>query len=213
MNLKEIFDKAENGALTYDQFIALATGAKFVDLSEGNYVSKSKFDDEIAAKDSQINTLNSTITTRDADLETLKQQLSTESANSQSITQELANLQARYTTDAQNYQAQLQKQAYEFAVKDFANNKQFTSKAAKRDFINSMIAKDLKMDSGKILGAEDFVTAYSTENADAFVVAESQPTPKPLPKFVDSTPGADNTPDPAGGFKFNFIGVRTNDKK
>ena len=42
MNIKEIFDKAENGTLTFEQFEALAKDnkAKFADLSEGNYVSK-----------------------------------------------------------------------------------------------------------------------------------------------------------------------------
>ena len=28
MNIKDIFDKAENGVLTYDQFVAAATEAK-----------------------------------------------------------------------------------------------------------------------------------------------------------------------------------------
>ena len=42
MNVKELFDKAENGTLTYEQFLSAAGEAKFVDLSEGKYVSKQK---------------------------------------------------------------------------------------------------------------------------------------------------------------------------
>ena len=44
MNIKDLFDKAENGILTYDQFEALVkeNGLKFADLSDGKYVSKSK---------------------------------------------------------------------------------------------------------------------------------------------------------------------------
>ena len=90
----------------------------------------------------------------------------------------------------------------------FANSKKFTSNAAKRDFVNSMIAKDLKMDNDKILGADDFVTAYSIDNADAFIVEKADPEPaKPKPTFVNPTGGN----DPAAGgseFAFNFTGVR-----
>ena len=53
MNIKEIFDKAENGTLTFEQFDSLAKegNAKFADLSEGNYVSKSKYEDDLSSKD------------------------------------------------------------------------------------------------------------------------------------------------------------------
>ena len=39
MNIKEIFDKAENGTLTFEQFETIAKdgGAKFTDLSEGKF--------------------------------------------------------------------------------------------------------------------------------------------------------------------------------
>ena len=105
----------------------------------------------------------------------------------------------------------MSKQAYEFAVKDFASSKKFTSNAAKRDFINSMIAKELKMDNGRILGADDFVTSYSTENADAFVVEKEDKVPEqPKPSFVSSTQGANPPADSTGGFAsaFHFTGVR-----
>ena len=40
MELKKVFEAAENGTLTYEQFEEAAknAGAKFVDLSEGGYV-------------------------------------------------------------------------------------------------------------------------------------------------------------------------------
>ena len=48
MTIKEVFDKAENGTLTWEQFQAAMGTAKFVDLTEGHYVSKQKYDDEAA---------------------------------------------------------------------------------------------------------------------------------------------------------------------
>ena len=213
MNVKEVFAKAENGTLTYEQFeqIAKEGKANFTDLSEGNYVSKRKYEDDLATKETQIETLNGTIGTRDSDLADLKAKLEaagTDADKLNTLTNDFNTLQTKYDADVKNYKAQLKKQQYEFAVKEFAGKQKFTSQAARRDFINSMIAKDLKMENETILGAQDFVTAYSKDNADAFVV-EADPTPEPpKPTFVNPTPGGEPGPDPTGGFSFNFAGVR-----
>lgn len=215
MTLKELFQKAENGTLTYEQFEAAAKAgnAKFVDLSEGGYVSKNKYDTDLAAKDSEISTLNGTISQRDTDLGNLKTQLEAAGADAtklQELTNNFTTLQGKYDTDMKAYKEQIKKQAYEFAVREFANNKKFTSNAAKRDFVQSMIAKDLKMEKDVILGADDFVNAYSKDNADAFVVEDPNPTPQPTPKpqFVNPTPGGNPAPADNNPFQFNFTGVR-----
>lgn len=218
MTIREIFERAENGTLTFEQFEAAISGkAKFVDLNEGNYVSRQKYDDEIATKTKEIETLNGTLSSRDTDLADLKKQLEeagTDSNKLTELTSNLATLQGKYDEEVKSYKAQLKKQAYEFAVKDFANTQKFSSNAAKRDFINSMLAKELKMDNDTILGADDFVVAYSKDNADAFVVEsdpEPEPTPQdPKPTFVNPTPGGDPAPVDSNEFAkaFNFTGVR-----
>lgn len=220
MTIKELFDKAEGGTLNYEQFNAIMkeSGAKFTDLSEDKYVSKMKYDDDIANRENQINTLNATITAREGDLAELKTQLENAGTDASKLTDlqdRLNTLQNQYDTDTKSYQAKLSQQAYEFAVKDFANSKKFTSSAAKRDFIRSMVSKELKMDGDKILGADDFVTAYSTENEDAFYVEkEPEPIPEqPLPTFVQPTSGTpQEVDDGTGGFNFHFTGVRPKDK-
>ena len=242
MNIKEIFAKidTEDGRVSLEEFEKAVkdAGAKFADLSEGKYVSKAKYDDDLKAKDAdiaaketekanlaeQIETLNGTITTRDEDLANLQKQLA-EAGEDATKLSELNNsftaLQEKYDADIKSYQDKMQQQSYEFAVREFANTKNFTSNAAKRDFVNSMLKKQLSMEDGKILGREDFVEKYAEENADAFVVEkepeptpepapEPEPTPEPsepIPTFVGSTPG----PEPGAGdsgFNFNFIGVR-----
>lgn len=220
MNVKDLFAKAENGVLTYDEFKKLAdeAKAKFADLSEGAYVSKDKYTSDLAAKDSQISTLNADIAKRDADLADLNTKLTNAGNDVDKLNQvssSLTELQNKYQNDIANYQAQLASQAYEFAVKDFANTKSFTSNAAKRDFINEMIGKKLTMEGDKILGAEDFVTTYTQNNADAFVKenanAENQaPQAAAKPIFVDQTPGASNqNGNESNLFHFNFQGVRS----
>lgn len=184
MTVKELFDKAENGTLTWEEFQTAAGESKFVDLKEGNYVSKQKYDNELASLNTRINDLNTTIEARDADLATLQQKLK-DAGDIEALkatSQELANLQAKYDEETKEYQTKLSKQAYEFAVRDFANEKSFSSNAAKRDFIQSMIAKGLSLENGKIIGADDFVQIYSKDNADAFVTKSD-----PKPKFAGGT--------------------------
>lgn len=186
MTVKELFDKAENGTLTWEQFQAAMGDAKFVDLTEGHYVSKQKFDDEVSQKDKRIEELTTTIGTRDSDLATLQQTLK-DAGDIEALkaaSKNLADLQKKYDKETKDYQAKLTKQAYEFAVKEFANSKSFSSNAAKRDFIQSMLAKNLNLEDGRIIGAEDFVEIYSKDNADAFVVKKDE---SPKPKFAEGT--------------------------
>lgn len=191
MTVKELFEKAENGTLTWEQFQAASGEAKFVDLTEGNYVSKQKFENEISQKDTRIIELTNTISARDTDLATLQQTLK-DAGDVDALKQaskDLADLQKRYDKETKDYQAQLSRQAYEFAVKEFANSKNFSSKAAKRDFTQAMLAKNLQLEEGRIIGAEDFVDMYAKDNDDAFVKPD---TKQPKPTFVKGT----NEPKP-----------------
>lgn len=236
MNIKEIFEKSEDGKLTLEQFESLAkeNGAKFTDLSEGKYVSTSKYNSDLKAKDNeieakvnemtglndQIENLNQTIATRDNDLADLQKQVEAAGEDATKLAElntSLTNLQTKYDNDVKAYQDKMNQQAYEFAVKEFANSKKFSSQAAKRDFTQAMIAKQLKMENGRLMGGEDFVSMYSEENADAFYVEPPKPEPKPeptkqepepksVPTFVQPTQGASGADDT--GFHFNFVGVR-----
>ena len=245
MTLKDLFKDATDGKLSYEELEAKAkeAGAKFTDLSEGKYVSKAKYEDdikakdgdlaakdnEIASRDEQISTLNGTIATRDEDLANLQKQLEEAGQDATKLAElntQFTGLQAKYDADVKEYQTKMQKQQYEFAVKEFANTKNFTSQAAKRDFVKSMIERGLQMDGDKILGREDFAEKYAEENADAFVVQSTDPEPAPapnpnpeptpsapIPEIVAPTPGPDPSSSNDGGFHFNFTGVRANNQK
>lgn len=193
MTVKEIFDKAENGTLTWEQFQVAMGTAKFVDLTEGQYVSKQKYDDDVSTRDTQITTLNTTIQTRDQDLATLQQTIK-DAGDIDALkqaSQDLADLRQKYDTETKQYQKQLKQQAYEFAVTEYVNGQKFTSKAAKNDFRNQMIAKKLQFEDGKLIGADDFKAIYAQGDPDAFVV--ENPAPAPVPTFVQPT----NNPAPA----------------
>jgi chromosome segregation ATPase len=215
MNLKELFDKstAENKALTYAELEALAKEgkAKFTDLSEGNYVSRQKYDDDIKTKDTQITSLNETLATRDSDLTNLKTQLANAQTELQNagadagkldeLTTQLTNLQAKYAEDTGKLQSKLSAQAYEFAVRDFANGQKFSCEAAKLMFEQDMIAKNLPMENKKIMGANDYLTEYKKAHKDSFAV-DKPAEPSNQPQFSTST--TNNGNQGAGGKKMTL---------
>ncbi len=237
MNIKDVFDKAENGILTYDQFESLAkeNGLKFADLSDGKYVSKSKYDADIKAVNQQVESLNGqiealngTITTRDEDLANLQKQLEQAGEDKNKLAElntSMSDLQAKYEADTKSYEDKLRQQSYEFAVKEYANQQKFSSKASKRDFIRAMLDKGLQMEGDKLIGGDDFLKAYAQENEDAFKVDEPEPTPAPeptpeptpepqvdnapIPTFVASTSGAPSSDEDS--FDFGFTGVRAHE--
>ena len=218
MNLKDLFAKGENGALTYDQFVALATEgkAKFVDLSEGQYVGKQKYEDDLAQRDTRITDLTATIATRDTDLESLRGQLTAAGADQTKLAdldKQFKDLQSKYDADTAELQKKMQEQAYRHAVNDFAAQQKFTSKAAQRDFVNSMLSKNLTMENDVIIGATDFVATYTKDNADAFVVEKEETAGgKPKPQFTNPTNLAGGSQGNTTPFQFNFTGVRPHDK-
>lgn len=151
MNLKDLFAKGENGTLTYDQFVKLAeeNKAKFTDLSEGNYVAKQKYEDELAVRDTRITALDDTIKTRDTDLKALQDKLEaagTDTAKLADLTKQFNDLKGKYDADTEALNDKLAAQAYKHAVMDFASTKKFSSKAAQRDFVQSMLDKKLQME-------------------------------------------------------------------
>ena len=218
MTLKDLFKKADNGMFTYEQLVAAANeaNAKFVDLSEGAYVAKQKYTDDLAARDTRISDLDSTIKARETDLASLQEQLKvagTDAERLAKLSTDFTDLQSKYTTEKQAYEQKLSDQAYKFAVTDFANTQKFSSQAAKRDFINSMLSKKLQMEGDTILGATDFVAAYTKDNADAFVPAEKPEStpPTPKPEFAGPT-ASEGSASATSPFSFNFVGVRPHEK-
>ena len=73
------------------------------------------------------------------------------------------------------YTKQLADRDYNDAVKSFTAGLKFSSKSAERAFSAALKDKGLKLEDGKLLGAEDFVTEYKKEDAGAFVTEQEKP--------------------------------------
>lgn len=183
--LKEIFGE---DTLTFDAFVSKVTekGIKLADLSTGNYVDKKKYEDAVSTKDTSINELQKQLKERDTDLKNLQAQLSDGTKSNETkiseLTGQLTKLQDDYKNAKKDYEDKLSAQAYNFAVREYAGGRKFTSEAAKRDFINEMLSAKLSMKDNSIIGATDFETTYRSNNEDAFVVENNNNNSEELNK-------------------------------
>lgn len=212
--LKALFENGE--ALTYDQLADKVKAGKLnvVNIADGSYVSKAKFDDKVSTLSQQVTDLQGQITQRDTDMTDLQTKLTAAQADAGKLTDvqtAFTNLQTKYTSDQQEWQDKVQKQQYEFAIKEKANALKFSSPAAKRDFVREAKAKELKVDGDALLGYDDFVTKYKAENPGALV--EDKPADPPAtppaqnpPSIV--LPAGKTSPDEKSAFGFHFNGVR-----
>ena len=140
---------------------------------------------------------NTDIAQRDTDLATLQEKLKNAGADATKLSNlqtDFDTLQQTYITANADYEKQLAEQAYDFAIKENSSKLKFSSNSAKKAFMSDLKAKNLSMENGKILGFDDFVSAYKEQDAGAFIT--ENPSPKndePKPSFSGKTNPGDNT--------------------
>lgn len=203
----------KDGALTYDQLLAAVNEAKLnvVNIADGSYIAKTKFDDKVAALNQQVKDLQGQVSQRDADLSDLSEKLTAAQADAGKLSEvqsSLTGLQSKYEADKQEWEHKNAQQAYEFMVRERANGLKFTSAAAKRDFIREANGKEFKVDGESLLGYDEFVTKYKADNPGAMVEekpeAPTQPTivvpangvtPKTKKSLADMMKAKNDNPD------------------
>lgn len=203
--LQKLFGEVKEGeqpkAMTYEELeaaIDAEEGLQLINLKDGGYVPKEKLDSKIAELSGvkkQLEDASKEIKSyQDMDIDGIKKAAS--------------DWEEKYKTDTAALNEQMQKQAYEFAVRDAANGLNFTSNAAKKQFIADVVEKNLPLENDKLLGFEDYVTAYKESDPGTFVVEKepeepTEPTvPKAKPKF-SSTPAKQTVQNP-GGQRFSL---------
>ena len=164
--LKTLFGNGES--LTYDQLVEKIKAAKLnvVNIADGSYVSRTKFDDKVNTLTQQVTDLNGQLTQRDADMADLNTKLTAAQADATKlgeVQQSFTDLQTKYNADKQAYERKLSQQSYDFLLREKASGLKFTSPAAKRDFIREATDKDFKIDGENLLGYDDFVTKYKAD--------------------------------------------------
>ena len=193
--LKALF---ESSALTFEQFAAKVKEAGFnvVNIADGSYVSRNKFNDTVNGLKTQVTDLQGQITQRDADLAGLNEKLTSAQADAGKLTeaqQALTALQTKYDNDSKEWEARNAQQAYEYAVRTAAGREKFSSTAAQKQFVAEAIKQGFKMDGETLMGYSDFLAKYKADDPGAFVVeAPKDPEPAPAPAPVIVLPGNSN---------------------
>lgn len=182
---------------------------RFADLSEGGYISVERHNSQINGLNGQIADLTGQISQRDTDITNLQERLTAAQNDASKLTEvqtQLTGLQSKYAQDQQEWAAKNAKQHREFLVREQANGLNFSSSAAKRDFLSQANAKDFQVDNDTLIGYTDFLNKYMAENPGALV--EQQPTDPVVEKPQIVLP-KNQKPDPDKSvFGFHFNGVR-----
>lgn len=171
---KEAFNKEfHENYKTIKEYEGLSNKLEVANSDVNTY--KTKYETDIAQRDNDLIDLKAKLEKAGADENMIKQ-----------LTGDLETLQGNYDKAKKNYEEQLQKQAYEFAVKEQANRIKFSSNSAKKAFLNDLMETPLQMKDGALLGFNDFVDAYKLQDAGAFVTDE--------PKNEQDTSATDRKP-------------------
>ncbi|MNV65477.1 Phage minor structural protein GP20 [compost metagenome] len=93
------------------------------------------------------------------------------------IKADVENWKTKHTTDTENLKSALAKKDYEVEVDRFLGGYKFTTNLAQKAVRDELITKELKIENGKILGADDYIKTLQESDPDAFVV-EGKATPK-----------------------------------
>ena len=123
-----------------------------------------------------LTTAQEQLAQRDKDIEDLKKS----AGDVDGIKQQLADLQAKYTTETEQYQKQIADRDYADAVNRAIADKgvKFSSKAAEKAFISDLNAKRLTIKEGALDGFEAYLKAQKDSDPTAFQ------SDKPAPTFV-----------------------------
>ena len=172
--------------------------------------AKTQLQAQIDTLTQQLADVNATVTQRDTDLATLRTQLEEAGQSATKLSQvqkNFADLQTKYENDTKDYQAKLQKQSYDFAVQRAVSDIQFSSKAAKNEFVRALTEKNLPLQDGMLLGLTEYIEKQKQEDPDAFKKVEEKQEKKP-----EFAPPANPNKTPKDGeenkFGFHFMGVR-----
>lgn len=186
--LKKLFKTPAEGeqptAMTYEELEAAIDadkGITLVNLKDGGYVSKDKFD----AKETELKGVQAQLATAS---ETIK---GFEGQDVEGIKKKVSEWETKYATDTQALKDQLAAQARSHAEEMFLSGYQFTSKAARNGVLAELRAKDFKVEDGTILGGKEFMqTLMENEDYKGAFVAQ---------KPADDGKGGDNGDGGNGG--------------
>lgn len=135
---------------------------------------------------------------RDKDMEDLKKS----AADADGIKKQLEDLQAKYQTDTERYQAQLADRDYSDALTRAVADKgiKFSSKAAEKAFLADLMENRLEVKDGALMGFEEYHKSQMEADPTAFQ------SDRPAPSFV--RPVGPGGPPPAAASRAKELAAK-----
>lgn len=192
--LKKSFGTNEDGtpvALTFDQLVeklGADKATKLVNLADGGYVSKDKFD----AKEVELNGLRDQLATANATIQSYKDM------DVDGIKKSVADWEKKYNDDtaALNQKIADNERAYQEEL--FLRGYKFSSKAAADGIRAEFVKRKFPYEDGGFIGGKEFMEKLMADDdyKAAFVIEtpatttdpEPAPAPQPKPQFSDPNP-------------------------
>lgn len=131
---------------------------RFVDLSEGGYVSK----DEYQAEKTRADGLDTQLKTANTEIQSYKDM------DIDGIKKKAGEWEAKYTADTQELHKKMEEQAYGFAAEKYIGKYKFSSELARKAALSEFREKKFQLQDGKFLGADDFMKQMKESNPAAF---------------------------------------------
>lgn len=164
--LKALFGTNEDGtpkALTFEQLsaaIAANKELKLVNLADGGYVAKDKFD----AKVTELEGIQTQLTDANAQIQSYKDM------DIDGIKASVKDWETKYNTDTAALQQKLKDQETEFAARNYLSGFKYANDLVKDAIFEKFMAKQFTRENDKFLGADDFMAEMQKNNPSAFIV-------------------------------------------
>ena len=150
---------------------------RYADLSEGNYVSKEKYqtlETKSNGLQTQLSEANTTIKSyKDMDIDGIK-----ESAK---------NWETKYNTDTQALQTQIDNQQKQFAAERFMDTQKIKSPLSRKAIMQEFLAQNLEFKDGVFKGADEYMKGVKEKYPEEFEADEPEKPEKKV--FVRGTAG------------------------
>lgn len=141
---------------------------RFVDLSEGNYISKEKYQAATAkAKglETQLGEANKTIKSyQDMDIDGIKQSAK--------------DWEEKYQKDTEALNAQIESDRKKFAAERFMDGQKIKSPLSRKAILSEFLAQNLEFKDGTFVGADEYMKGVREKYPDEFEQEEEKPEKK-----------------------------------
>jgi Phage minor structural protein GP20 len=161
MSLKELL-----GEELYQQVVQKAGDQKIAVVSDGNWIPKDKFNE----KNDEAKAFKKQLEDRDKQL----QDLSQKAAGNETLLKQIEDLQNANKKATDDFQAQLNQQAFDFALKDALSGAKAKNPKAVEALLNR---ESIKLEDEKLTGLDEQLKAL--KESDAYLFEPEQESGKP----------------------------------